>query len=188
MMAGDRHMPLVRDARESDSASIADILAREIVDGVAHFGLRPPPVSQVLADFLARGVYPWVVAADTSGAVLGFARASAWKSREAYTWTAEIGVYVRPEHQRRGVGRALYARLFPSMQAAGLRTIIAGIALPNPASVRLHEAFAMTHVGSIPCAGFKHGRWIDVGYWVRHLGEGVPCPVSPTTFETTARD
>ncbi len=178
----------VRPAEERDVASMLDITCREIREGVAHFGTRAPTIDEALAEYGARGVYPWFAADLEGSGVVGFAKAGQWKSREAYHWTAEIGVYVRPEHHGVGIGRSLYAALFPAIVQVGLRTIIAGIALPNPASVRLHEAFGMRHAGTIPRAGYKHGRWLDVGYWVRHLGEGDPGSVNPTTVATTARD
>lgn len=181
----------VRVAEAGDVGAISAILNREIAEGVAHFGARRGDVSEVAKDFDAaqRGVrfesendaacpsfvarYPWLVAveADATGseAVIGFARAGAWKTREAYAWATEIGVYIRPEFQGRGAGKALYAELFPRLKAAGFRCIVAGIALPNDASVKLHEAFGMKHAGTLPRIGFKFGVWRDVGYWVREL-------------------
>lgn len=181
----------VRAAETEDIDAIAAILNREIAEGVAHFGAAPCDASDVRKDFESarRGVrfdagnnaacpaflarYPWVVAveADEAGeqGVIGFARAGAWKTREAYAWSTEIGVYVRPGFHCRGVGTALYAALFPMLQAAGFRCILAGIALPNDASVRLHEAFGMTQAGVLPRVGFKFGVWRDVGYWAKTL-------------------
>ncbi|MCL4742141.1 MAG: GNAT family N-acetyltransferase [Phycisphaerales bacterium] len=179
---------IVRPAEERDVSAMLDITSREIREGIAHFGVRVPTLDEALAEFQARGRFPWFVADLGAERAIGFAKAGPWKSREAYRWTTEIGVYVRPDRHGRGVGRALYAALFPALDEAGFRTIIAGIALPNPASVRLHESFGMASAGVIPLAGFKHGRWIDVGYWVRHLGQGDPIPINPTSDETTDPD
>ena len=74
-------------------------------------------------------------------------------------WTTEIGVYVDPQHHRRGVGSLLYAAMFPLIEQRGFRSILAGIELPNPASVRLHEKFGMTQVGTLPNIGFKLGSF-----------------------------
>ncbi len=103
--------------------------------------------------------------------LIGFARSGPWKTREAYSQTCEIGVYVRPEFHGKGVGKALYAALLPALRECGFRTVLAGIALPNPASVRLHESFGMTHFGTMHKVGYKFGQWWDVGYWELHWGE-----------------
>lgn len=163
----------IRLATLDDLPAICAIENREIETGHANFGLTPVSLEQRSRQFLdAIGRHPWFVAED--GAVRGFARASAWKARGAYAWTAEIGVYVVPDMHGRGIGKQLYAALFPAMEVAGLRTIVAGIALPNPASVKLHEAFGMNQVALLPKMGFKFGQWWDVGYWSKHLGDGEP--------------
>ncbi len=175
---------LVRHASPSDVKAITAILNREIAEGDAHFGARAVSESSVASelDSALQGVrfdpddpkttppfvahYPWLVATESeTGPVLGFARAGAWKTRECYARSTEIGVYVLPSHQGRGIGRMLYQQLFPLLRQQGFRTVLAGIALPNTPSVRLHESFGMKHVGTLPMVGFKHGRWRDVGYW-----------------------
>ena len=159
----------VRAAGEADLAAVLGIVNREIREGVAHFGIVENTLGDVEGWLAAADRLPFLVAADQEGALLGYARAGRWKEREAYDWAVEVGVYVSPGAQGNGVGRALYAELFPSLERLGYRTIIAGIALPNPASVRLHQAFGMELVGTFPRVGFKHGRWIDVGYWQASL-------------------
>jgi phosphinothricin acetyltransferase len=164
---------LVRAATEPDIAGVLEIVNREIREGVAHFGQREHTAGEVLPWLGSADRLPFLVAA-ADGMVIGYARASRWKDREAYDWACEIGVYVRPEYQGQGAGRALYSVLLPRLTRIGYRSIIAGIALPNPASVRLHEAFGMNHIGTFPRVGFKLGRWIDVGYWALTIGEGPP--------------
>lgn len=164
---------LVRSAREADIPAVLAIVNREIVKGFAHFGTTPSTTDDLRRWLEAGSRLPWLVAED-GGEVLGYARATPWKSRESYSWTTEIGVYVHHEARGRGVGKLLYGALFPMLDALGSRTIIAGIALPNPASVRLHELFGMTHAGTLPRVGYKLGRWIDVGYWVRNSDEEPP--------------
>lgn len=177
----------VRPACSSDLPAILDILNREIREGAAHFGLEEITQEDLDSEFAlsARDLgawgagdstdgasipnptsYPWWVAADESG-LLGFARASRWKSRGAYSRTAEVGVYAAPMAQGRGIGTALYAEFLPACEAAGFHTLLAGIRLPNDACVRLHEGFGFAKVGVFPEVGFKFGRWHDVGYWVR---------------------
>ncbi len=167
---------LIRFATEADIPAICEIENAEIDSSFANFGLDPVSAQAAMNQFLlAQGRHPWVTA-EEDGSVVGFARASAWKSRGAYAWTAEVGVYVKQELRARGIGKLLYAQLFPAMERAGLRTIVAGIALPNPGSVKLHESFGMKHSGTLPSMGFKHGEWRDVGYWMVHLGAGPPNP------------
>jgi len=158
-------------AREEDLWSIAEIENEAIVNGVAHFGTQPVSLDEVKDVWSVKASrYPWLVAV-LDGQVVGFARASQHRVRQAYDGTVEIGIYVAPASQGKGIGAALYNELFPELEARGFRTVLAGIALPNEASIRLHERFGMIHVGTFPMVGFKHGAWRDVGYWWRRLGE-----------------
>lgn len=159
---------LVRPATESDLTAVIEIENREIAHNFAHFGQTPVTLEQSQVSLrAAKGKYPWFVAED-DGAIIGFARCGPWKARESYRFTTEIGVYVLPEHHRKGIGKKLYEALFPAMRECGFRTVIAGIAQPNIPSNRLHELFGMQFVGMLPDVGFKHGKWISVGYWVLH--------------------
>lgn len=159
----------VRFARPEDIEGVCDILNREIAEGVAHFGTEPVRAEGYKKEWIAqRDRYPLVVAVE-AGRVAGFAKASPWKSRGAYRHTAELGVNVRPEHQRQGIARALYDFLIPEMRRLEFHTLLAGVALPNDASVRLHESFGMRHIGTQPEVGYKFGRWHDVGYWAMVL-------------------
>jgi L-amino acid N-acyltransferase YncA len=172
---------LVRPATPADLPAVLAIVNREIREGVAHFGLREHTRSELEPWLANHPSLPFLAAAEPGGEVLGYARAGRWKDREAYDWATEVGVYVRPDAQGRGVGKALYQVLIPSLIALGYRSIIAGIALPNPASVRLHEAFGMRHLGDFHKVGFKHGQWIDVGYWELTVGEGPPAAIAPAS-------
>lgn len=173
----------IRAAEARDMPAIAAITNREIVGGVAHFGTEPEPPEAF--EHLWReglettgfGRLPWVVAEAPDGSVAGYAKASRWKTRQAYRWTVELGIYIHADHRGRGVGRALYARLFEDLEAIGYRTLLAGITLPNDASVRLHESMGMTRCAVIPRNGYKHGAWHDVGYWVRTLGDAGEAPI-----------
>lgn len=103
--------------------------------------------------------------------VVGYAKASEWKSRRAYDPSAEITVYIHPDHHRRGVGRELYEALFADLAARGVVTLLAGITLPNEASVGLHEAKGFRCIGVFERIGRKFDKWHDVGYWVKHLDQ-----------------
>ena len=117
---------------------------------------------------LARG---WVLT-DAGGRVVGYAYASAWKGRCAYRDVVESTVYVAREAHGRGLGRALMERLLADLAASGFHTVLAGIALPNDASVALHEVLGYHQVGRLEEVGHKLGRRIDVGYWQRRLRGG----------------
>lgn len=175
---------LIRLARESDVPAINAIGNHYIAETHIHFALAPVPDEEMLADWReTHRQYPWYVA-DENG-VIGFARASRWKGRCAYDWAVEVSVYLRPDATGRGVGRALYERLFATLRAQGYRTAIGGVALPNEASVGLHEAMGMARVGVFERIGHKFGRWIDVGYWQinwhdpHHPDTDAPSPIRP---------
>lgn len=156
--------PTIRPATQDDVHAINAITNWAIEHTDAHFALTPEPLEETLAAFHAAGeCSPWLVAQDDQ--VVGFARSKPWNPRGAYAWAVEVSAYIHPAHHARGVGTALYTDLFDRLRALGFRTVIAGITLPNAGSVRLHEKFGMTHVGTFRRVGFKNGRWHDVGYW-----------------------
>jgi phosphinothricin acetyltransferase len=113
---------------------------------------------------------PWLVA-EENGRVVGYAYAAPWKARvrAAYRFSVEITVYLAPGNVRRGIGSLLYSRLISSLQTLGVHTVIGGVALPNKASVALHEKFGFEKVAHFQQVGFKFNRWIDVAYWERIL-------------------
>ena len=96
---------------------------------------------------------------------MAYAYASPHRARAAYRWAADVAVYVDDGHRRRGAGRRLYRALFELMRRQGLRVACAGITLPNPASVGLHEAVGFEPVGVYRRIGWKAGAWRDVGWW-----------------------
>jgi L-amino acid N-acyltransferase YncA len=107
---------------------------------------------------------PWLVAIE-AGRVVGYAYASKWKGRCAYRFSVESTVYLAPGHSGNGIGSLLYEALMRELRESGFHVVIGGIALPNPASVALHEKFGMKQVAHFKEVGFKFGKWIDVGYW-----------------------
>ncbi|MCA1689760.1 MAG: N-acetyltransferase family protein [Actinobacteria bacterium] len=113
--------------------------------------------------------HPWLVIED-GGRVAAYAYASPHRTRAAYRWAADTAIYVADDYRRRGAGRRLYLALFELMRAQGLSVACAGIALPNPASVGLHEAVGFEPVGIYKGIGWKAGAWRDVGWWQLRLG------------------
>ncbi|MEO8447742.1 MAG: N-acetyltransferase family protein, partial [bacterium] len=112
--------------------------------------------------------YPWIVYED-SGKVSGYAYATKWKERNAYRFTAEIAVYVENGNERKGIGTELLKNLIELSKEKGLHKLIAGIALPNEASITLHERSGFEKCAHFKQSGYKFGKWIDVGYWEKIL-------------------
>jgi phosphinothricin acetyltransferase len=167
----DNPAMLIRAATEGDFEGIAEILNHYIRHTAVHFAYEPVATAELQQQWAHhRATYPFLVA-EVDGGVLGFAKAGEWRARTAYSWTPECSVYVSAGRRRKGVGGALYARLFEILRAQGFHSVIAGIALPNDASVRLHEAFGFVAGGRVARAGWKHGRWHDVGFWQKDLAD-----------------
>ncbi len=126
---------------------------------------------------------PWLVAEDPeSGRVIGYAYASRHRERAGYRWSVDISVYVDREWHRRGVGRALYAELIPILRRQGMVNVYAGIAVPNPGSVGLHESLGMKQIGMYEKVGFKFGTWPDVAWFAMRLNEPTETPQEPIPF------
>ncbi|PCK07384.1 MAG: phosphinothricin acetyltransferase [Alteromonadaceae bacterium] len=113
--------------------------------------------------------YPWLVVENEENVVVGYAYATKWAERSAYRKTVEITVYIDNKENGRGYGSALYKELLFVLSNAGFHTAIAGISLPNDASIKIHEAFGFSKVGHFVEAGLKFGKWVDVGYWQKRL-------------------
>jgi len=162
----------IRRMTKDDAEPIAAVLNAAIGSSIAHFSTVPVSKDEVLEDWYeANETYPWLVAIDDNGAFMGFAKASAWKTRQAYKWTAETGIYINPGSQGMGVGKALYTKLFELLTLQGYRVVVTGVSLPNDASVALHESMGMQIVGDLDPAGYKLGQWIPVRIYQKHLIE-----------------
>ena len=108
--------------------------------------------------------FPWIVFVDNER-IMGYAYASRWKSRSAYQYSVESTVYVHPDTVGKGIGTRLYKELLRLLQNGGHHAVLGGIALPNDASVALHEKLGFEKIAHFKEVGFKFGKWIDVGYW-----------------------
>jgi phosphinothricin acetyltransferase len=163
-------MHSIRAATSSDAPAVSDIYNHYVTETIVTFEEEPVPAAEVARrmEEVRTASLPWLVA-ERGGCVVGYAYAAPWKSRIGYRYSAEITIYLGPEHAGAGIGSSLYGRLFPILQARGLHAVIGGIALPNEASVALHEKFGMSKVAHFAQVGFKFDRWIDVGYWQRTL-------------------
>ncbi|MCK6456499.1 MAG: N-acetyltransferase family protein [Phycisphaerae bacterium] len=165
---------VVRDFAESDVAPANALTNHYIRHTAIHFAFAPATDAQFAEVWRAgRRCFPWL-AAEIDGRFAGYCKAATWRDRDAYARTVESGIYVVPELQRRGVARRLYEALFERLRAARFRTVIAGVTLPNEASVRLHEAVGFQYVGVYRAVGCKFGAWHDVGFWQLDLIPDLP--------------
>lgn len=171
--------PTVRLARPADAAGCLEIYRPLVASTAISFETEPPGETAFAARVSgALESLPWLVYESEHGVVAGYAHASPHRARDAYRWSAEVSVYVRDSHRRRGVARSLYTSLFRCLRHQGYVNAYAGIALPNEASVAFHEAMGFEWVGVYRQVGFKLGRWHDVGWWALRLVE-TDAPVPP---------
>ena len=159
----------IRLATLTDAPAVADIYRPYVTDSLVSFELEPPDAA-AMAGRMAKllGRLPWLLC-EEAGAVVGYAYAARYRERAAYQWSVETTVYLRQDRHRRGIGRELYTELFRLLVQQGYYTAYAGIALPNAASVGLHESLGFEPVGIYRNAGFKFGAWHDVGWWQKPL-------------------
>jgi phosphinothricin acetyltransferase len=163
-------MVTIELARLEDVARITEIANRAAEVGTANFATQAESVADWQASYRTScDQYPWLVARDRSGAVVGFAKAGVHKARGAYRWTAEMTVYLDDDWQGKKLGSALYERLIPVLDAQGFMTLLAGITTGHAASERLHARFGFTRCATFHRAGWKLGGWHDVSYWERQL-------------------
>jgi len=153
---------------DTDAQACATIYAPHVSEGDASFELEPPSAGEMARRMRDYGSsHAWLVA-EKDDSVIGYAYGSPHRTRAAYASSCDVAVYVAPQAAGQGVGRALYDELLPIL-AQRYHAAFAGIALPNDASVRLHEAVGFTPVGIYREVGRKHGVWRDVGWWQRLL-------------------
>ena len=154
----------IRLARAADAERVAAIDAPHVLERPTSFELVPPDAGAMAGRIAAvLKQWPWLVWDEGPGAI-AYAYASAHAERIAYQWSVNVSVYVDPAHQRRGLGRALYLRLFEILRAQGVYNAFAGITLPNAGSVGLHAALGFEHLGVFRNAGHKLGAWHDVAW------------------------
>lgn len=171
-------MSKIRLVVEADAPAIHEIYTPYVLNTPISFELEPPTVEQIAGRIHKYTVkYPWLVFEDDNGTVAGYAYTSAHRERVAYQWSVDVAIYVRPDTQRKGIGRRLYTPLFDMVRLQGYVNAYAGIALPNDASVGVHEAMGFVPVGIYRNVGFKLGKWHDVGWWSLAL-QSPPVPPS----------
>jgi L-amino acid N-acyltransferase YncA len=165
----------IRPAKTSDIPAITRIYAPAVEHGTASFELSAPDEAEMarrMGNLVGNG-FPYIVA-EIDGVLVGYAYAGPFRSRLAYRLTIENSVYIAPDMQGRGTGRALLAALIETCEARGFRQMIAviGDSTKQAASIGLHEDLGFRHVGILQDVGFKHGRWLDSVLMQRELGAG----------------
>jgi phosphinothricin acetyltransferase len=173
----------IRVACPEDADAILAIYTPIVRETAISFEVEPPTYVEMherIATTLRR--LPWLVC-ERQGEVLGYVYASPHRARAAYQWSVDVSVYIQAKARRTGMGRALYHALFQLLSLQGFYQCFAGITLPNPASVGLHEALGFQPVGVYQAVGYKLGGWHDVGWWQRALQPRPSLPTPPTAFE-----
>jgi phosphinothricin acetyltransferase len=173
----------IRLASAADAAALAAIYGYYVRETAISFESEPPRADEMERRLAAIGArHPWLVA-ESGGSLLGYAYAGEHRSRAAYRWDVDVAVYLDRAAHRCGLGRRLYSALFGLLRQQGYVNAYAGIALPNAASVGLHEALGFVPVGVYRQVGYKQGAWHDVGWWALRLqvpplppAEPVPLP------------
>lgn len=157
---------MIRTATVNDAAAIAGIYNHYVLNTIVTFEEQALQVHEMagrIATTLESNL-PWLVF-EQSGQILGYTYASKWKSRCSYRFSLETTVYLEKDATGRGLGKGLYAALIDTLRPTQMHALIGGIALPNPASVALHEKLGFVKIGQFREVGWKLSQWIDVGYW-----------------------
>ena len=174
----------LRAATPGDAAAIAHIYAPYVAGSAVSFETEPPDAAEVGRRMAAGGdLYPWLAAEAEDGTLAGYAYACAFRPRPAYRFTVETSVYLRPGAEGQGLGERLYRPLIEMLAAQGFTQAIAAIALPNEASVRLHERLGFRPAGTYAKVGWKLGEWRDVGLWQRPLASPAAPPQEPRPWK-----
>lgn len=163
---------MIREASEEDAQAIANIYNHYIRNTVVTFEESDTSSTEIFTRItkVKQAGFSWLVA-EENDKIIGYAYSSPWNERSAYRHTAEVSVYLANSGTSRGWGTRLYQALFDDLRAKSITTVIGGIALPNNASVALHEKFGMEKVAHFTKVGYKFGEWLDVGYWQAQIDE-----------------
>jgi Sortase and related acyltransferases len=156
----------IRPVDLADAAQIAEIYNHYILTSHCTFEITPLDAADMsvrISDVIEHD-FPFFVS-ETGGEISGYANGKQFRPRPAYRHSVEVSIYIKNGIEAHGIGTALYSKLFDEITKLDFHTIIAGIALPNEPSIRLHEKFGFEKVAHFREVGFKFGKWIDVGYW-----------------------
>ncbi|GAA5167616.1 N-acetyltransferase family protein [Viridibacterium curvum] len=146
---------------------ILDILNEAILNSTALYDYKPRTLESMRAWFMtkASNSFPVIGLEDDAGVLLGFASYGTFRAFPAYKYSVEHSVYVHKDHRGKGIGLALMQRLIAMARENAVHVLIGGIDIENTGSIALHEKLGFTHAGTIRQAGFKFGRWLDLGFY-----------------------
>jgi L-amino acid N-acyltransferase YncA len=160
---------VIRSATIEDAAAILNIYSHYVENTAITFEIDTPDLAEIekrIAGIIK--TFTWIVY-ELNDEVLGYAYFTRFKERKAYDFSCETTVYVKNGHHGKGIGSLLYKNLIDKLHQTKMAVAIGGIALPNDASVKLHEKIGFKNVGILKNVGRKFNRWIDVGYWELEL-------------------
>jgi L-amino acid N-acyltransferase YncA len=165
---------MIRPALPDDAPQICDIYNHYVEKTVITFEEETVSNAEMSGRIAATTIeFPWLVAED-NGSIAGYAYAASWKSRSAYRFAVESAIYLKADLTGQGIGHQLYASLIGELRKRRLHCVIGGIALPNAASVALHEKLGFRKIGHFPEVGWKLNTRVDVGYWELILNDAEP--------------
>ena len=169
----------LRLATATDAPAIAQIYAPIVRDTFISFETEAPDAIEMRRRLeYTLPEFPWLVR-EIEGCIAGYAYASRHRERLAYRWSVDVSCYTHEAYRRRGVGASLYRALMRILRRQGYCNAYAGIALPNAASVALHEAVGFSRIGIYANVGYKQGAWRDVGWWGCPLAAHAALPEDP---------
>jgi L-amino acid N-acyltransferase YncA len=161
----DKDPSMIRPVRLTDAQEISRIYNEYVLTTRITFEEEPVTPSEMRARIEAGGtLYPWLIV-EEGGKTVGYSYARKWRDRAAYRHSVETGTYLDPGAVGKGFGTQLRKALLDELRVRSFHAVIAGIALPNPASIALCQRFGFTKVAHFREVGFKFGQWIDVEYW-----------------------
>lgn len=160
-------MKLISCTYTDHAAAILEIFNEAIINSTALYDYKPRSPEFMIDWFKEKEAanYPVIGMLDNDGALLGFATYGAFRTRPAYKYTIEHSVYVHKAHRGHGIASALMEALIEIAGTQQYHVMVGGIDMDNTASIALHEKFGFTHAGTVQQAGFKFGRWLDVGFY-----------------------
>ena len=160
-------MQFIKCTYLAHAEAILDIFNEAIVNSTALYDYQPRQPESMTSWFKAKevGNFPVIGAIDQSNKLLGFASYGTFRNWPAYKYSIEHSVYVHPDHRRNGIGLALMQQLILAATEQQYHTMIGGIDMTNTSSIALHQKLGFTHTGTINHAGFKFGRWLDLGFY-----------------------
>lgn len=163
----------LRPAIAADMAAVTALYAPFVQTSTITFELEPPSIEEMTRRWqaLVTAGYPYWVAVDGVGMLLGYAYCGPFRSRLAYKHCAENSVYVVPGNRRAGLGRILMETIIAQATAQGINQMLAVITDTHDtlASLAFHEAIGFKRVGTLEKVGFKFERWLDVALLQRSL-------------------